>query len=102
MKEKILIQGSNGSSPQVRGTVLAQKLNNPVHRFIPAGAGNGSQQLFQSKRDAVHPRRCGERSDSGAWGEKSAGSSPQVRGTVNDNTMAQPGRPFIPAGAGNI
>ena len=31
----------NGSSPQVRGTVVAAAIRPAICRFIPAGAGNG-------------------------------------------------------------
>ncbi len=53
---------SNGSSPRVRGTRIADKLSLCGLRFIPACAGNARLVKRNNKRMAVHPRVCGERS----------------------------------------
>ena len=51
----------SGSSPRVRGTVLAGPGVPARRRFIPACAGNGSATISGSGGRPVHPRVCGER-----------------------------------------
>ena len=90
-----------GSSPRVRGTAAAAAGGAVRHRFIPAGAGNGSELMHESIAESVHPRGCGERRPV-CWLCLSVdGSSPRVRGTGltydPDSSKAR----FIPAGAGN-
>ena len=71
----------DGSSPQVRGTLLASVLRPSDGRFIPAGAGNTSPPPMPRSANTVHPRRCGEH-------------VPGLAGLVRLPR-------FIPAGAGN-
>ena len=73
--------GCHGSSPRVRGTVKFYKAGAVWHRFIPAGAGNGSKGHPQQQSGTVHPRGCGERLVSNHPGVVGGGSSPRVRGT---------------------
>ena len=70
-----------GSSPRVRGTPSVAVSAIRHHRFIPARAGNTSSVHSDGRRQAVHPRACGEHA--GGW---------QRVETV---------RRFIPARAGN-
>ena len=49
-----------GSSPRVRGTVLAETTSIRINRFIPACAGNRFYTRQQRLDRAVHPRVCGE------------------------------------------
>ncbi len=74
-------KGSNGSSPQVRGTP--------------------STLVRRPGLRAVHPRRCGEHAGLSKWGTGMTGSSPQVRGTHNLRGPVFAHIRFIPAGAGN-
>jgi hypothetical protein len=70
-----------GSSPRVRGT---QRFTLPflvLNRFIPAGAGNTWRSQVSPKREAVHPRGCGEHRGIPAPLFYAVGSSPRVRGT---------------------
>ena len=53
----------NGSSPQVRGTVVPAGATTTAHRFIPAGAGNSPTPTWPPAKPTVHPRRCGEQAD---------------------------------------
>ena len=90
-----------GSSPRGRGTLSAEGGCLPLHRFIPAWAGNARRRRSIGCRASVHPRVGGERgvmnSSTRAW----IGSSPRGRGTpAPAHRMVQPIR-FIPAWAGN-
>ncbi len=90
-----------GSSPQARGTPRHRAQPEQRHRFIPAGAGNAMKETSQGAPITVHPRRRGERSESGSNSRPSAGSSPQARGTRSCARFRSPWTRFIPAGAGN-
>ena len=71
-----------GSSPQARGTDFRRESLSEDVRFIPAGAGNSSEDFAHGGRMPVHPRRRGEQEmliTSLRWRH---GSSPQARGTV--------------------
>ena len=93
----------SGSSPRVRGTHAGAPLLHPVHRFIPARAGNTIAVYLRIVRHPVHPRACGEHKVALSVAVVINGSSPRVRGTH------KPGVPsvicedyrFIPARAGN-
>ena len=50
----------SGSSPRVRGIRLLTVEYEPIHRFIPACAGNTGDGAFIQALFAVHPRVCGE------------------------------------------
>ena len=90
-----------GSSPQVRGTLDNQGIAGGERRFIPAGAGNTTEQASRRSGTAVHPRRCGEHWIFIASCRWSSGSSPQVRGTLDSKPGNTGPARFIPAGAGN-
>ena len=96
-----LVAGEPGSSPRMQGTVLRVRFTTPSKRFIPAHAGNGSQIMCPGQDAAVHPRACGERSNSGAMDRSRTGSSPRVRGTGRAARRTGSPRRFIPARAGN-
>ena len=49
-----------GSSPRVRGTLLAQRRDRLAGRFIPACAGNTTPTPTPTTTKTVHPRVCGE------------------------------------------
>ncbi len=70
-------------------------------RFIPAHAGNSLDGTVAHGAHGVHPRACGEQSFilGGSLGQH--GSSPRMRGTVDDLAVQQIKRRFIPAHAGN-
>ena len=90
-----------GSSPRVRGTAHVNTKFQLVHRFIPAGAGNGEELQAVIQERPVHPRGCGERQ--GILGDRGGvfGSSPRVRGTGAPSAAGAGFLRFIPAGAGN-
>ena len=55
--------GSGGSSPLARGTHLDGRAVAPVHRFIPARAGNTRPGSEPRTVTSVHPRSRGEHPD---------------------------------------
>ena len=96
-----LVVLSIGSSPRARGTLTALARSALRLRFIPASAGNTSQQMAQVQMLSVHPRERGEHSFRATRTRSSTGSSPRARGTHDHALLpAAPAR-FIPASAGN-
>ena len=92
---------SCGSSPRARGTPQVNSNSPNVIRFIPAGAGNTSQEPRCYLGMAVHPRGRGEHTRLICADPYPHGSSPRARGTpLLIRTMMDITR-FIPAGAGN-
>ena len=51
---------ANGSSPHGRGTRRPPSNRKPVHRFIPAWAGNTRPPRYRPAPRSVHPRMGGE------------------------------------------
>ena len=90
-----------GSSPRVRGTLIAMIQKKEGQRFIPARAGNASRHIFRARALSVHPRACGERASKFPEIARTFGSSPRVRGTHHRQTCETRKRRFIPARAGN-
>ena len=90
-----------GSSPRLRGTVVALGRLRVFCRFIPAPAGNRFGNLQSHGLPPVHPRACGEQSNADAERTTPPGSSPRLRGTEKHNTQKQVDSRFIPAPAGN-
>ena len=75
-------QAKSGSSPRVRGTVRGDPLSRSLVRFIPARAGNSTNESSISVCQSVHPRACGEQALSLTIRQAVRGSSPRVRGTA--------------------
>ena len=71
------------------------------NRFIPACAGNSCSRRNCGGRTAVHPRVCGELGIAFADSVQRVGSSPRVRGTLDQLGRLRNGLRFIPACAGN-
>ena len=90
-----------GSSPRMRGTHEAKQRDVRPARFIPAYAGNAKQALPIRRKEAVHPRVCGERALNLAGLIVVFGSSPRMRGTQSKNQTGRQMTRFIPAYAGN-
>ncbi len=110
----------DGLSPLARGTRRQRIVRLPLHRFIPAGAGNTSTLSITTDREPVYPRWRGEhwqnkhRGTRGAglsrWrGEHSirrfcsssdAGLSPLARGTPRKRLPASLICRFIPLARG--
>ena len=90
-----------GSSPHVRGTAFPPFMSPGVARFIPARAGNRSSHQPGAGTTPVHPRTCGEQTESNRYTPFPFGSSPHVRGTVPCCQCQSVLSRFIPARAGN-
>ncbi len=95
-------QKGGGSSPRVRGTSRNSGSNSSFRRFIPARAGNISENMTIFSITPVHPRACGEHAVVFAFVTEHTGSSPRVRGTSVISYFADGFYRFIPARAGNI
>ncbi len=90
-----------GSSPRVRGTLLAKALGGHLMRIIPARAGNTSAGAVNLSASPDHPRACGEHDQPSSSGQADGGSSPRVRGTLQSKAPALADNRIIPARAGN-
>ena len=92
---------TTGLSPLARGTPDEDLDDDPVTRFIPAGAGNTQSGTSHRKGWTVYPRWRGEH----CWGieipVKNIGLSPLARGTPRKIYDQMEATRFIPAGAGN-
>ncbi len=95
------IIGLGGLSPLARGTRRQRIVRLPLHRFIPAGAGNTSTLSITTDREPVYPRWRGEHPNGSALSYPQIGLSPLARGTLYYNRWTRYGARFIPAGAGN-
>ena len=91
----------DGSSPRVRGTPGCPIWQACCCRFIPACAGNTRRALLSNPALTVHPRVCGEHSNSSRQPGQVTGSSPRVRGTHDPRASGSLEPRFIPACAGN-
>ena len=91
----------SGSSPRVRGTRSNGLPRAALVRFIPACAGNSRPPPRFPRRRSVHPRVCGELRRAWRGTRVQIGSSPRVRGTLEEPHALGVERRFIPACAGN-
>jgi len=73
----------------------------PLHRLIPACAGNTAATRSPSTSRGAHPRVRGEHSDRLVRGRLLPGSSPRARGTRRGDGLGGGGGRLIPACAGN-
>ena len=95
------IIGLGGLSPLARGTRRQRIVRLPLHRFIPAGAGNTSTLSITTDREPVYPRWRGEHPNGSALSYPQIGLSPLARGTLVWFQLPHGTPRFIPAGAGN-
>ncbi len=95
------VHRGGGSSPRVRGTLIAGHGDGDVGRIIPACAGNTVVGVFGAQLRPDHPRVCGEHGATLPALRCSHGSSPRVRGTLRHQARAMDQMRIIPACAGN-
>ncbi len=90
-----------GSSPRLRGTLVAYADFAAEHGIIPALAGNTCRPATRRHRSWDHPRACGEHRDRRPLLEHVRGSSPRLRGTRRYSLAGRLQHGIIPALAGN-
>ena len=78
----LLIQGTFGSPPRVRGEVSHLLLSRYAFRITPACAGRSRVDGGRRQIHRDHPRVCGEKSAKASSTLKTWGSPPRVRGEV--------------------
>ena len=91
-----------GSSPRTRGTWCLLQYRRSHTRFIPAHAGNISDESDDRTIPTVHPRARGEHAGRFNPVVRHGGSSPRTRGTLSPLFTRKRFLRFIPAHAGNI
>ena len=69
-----------GSSPRMRGALVAADREHFPGGIIPADAGSTSSNWMMMKSNRDHPRGCGEHNDGKHNVVKCQGSSPRMRG----------------------
>ena len=90
----------SGSSPRVRGKPI-QDQTVCLHRgLIPACAGKTSEVCQGRWGSAAHPRVCGENGNVDHFDGDVEGSSPRVRGKLEDAHASRKRAGLIPACAG--
>ena len=90
-----------GSSPRMRGTLLAAFLAVSRTGIIPAYAGNTVCAVRRVIGREDHPRVCGEHEILSRCCQKPLGSSPRMRGTPHPVRRGGGALGIIPAYAGN-
>ena len=95
------LNGSQGSSPRVRGTRFPVSLMLSWVGIIPACAGNTRTRPGWRRQAGDHPRVCGEHAKLPASMLALPGSSPRVRGTLALGAGEKHDGGIIPACAGN-
>ena len=97
----VIITQHQGSSPRVRGTLLAEEAHAGKNGIIPACAGNTSAPPRAGRASWDHPRVCGEHFRFNLSNRLTQGSSPRVRGTPPPAPPREARGGIIPACAGN-
>ena len=92
---------NRGLSPLARGTPGFHLSKCWMWRFIPAGAGNTTPDIFATVVTPVYPRWRGEHRNQTQRANGVAGLSPLARGTLALFLSGESRHRFIPAGAGN-
>ena len=91
----------SGSSPRMRGTLMAGSIGGLATGIIPAHAGNTAITSCRYTRWRDHPRACGEHGVLKSTDSPLVGSSPRMRGTLGQDQLLRIVHGIIPAHAGN-
>ena len=94
------VRDCQGSSPRVRGKLCRSRYGSRNSGLIPACAGKTASWSSATSMTRAHPRVCGENASSRPSHERSAGSSPRVRGKHRLPCLRGTNRRLIPACAG--
>ena len=89
-----------GSSPRVRGKLIATAMRQLSLGLIPACAGKTSAHSYCPTLPRAHPRVCGENAAFMRRRYSRAGSSPRVRGKLAATDSIEDMTRLIPACAG--
>ena len=92
--------GEQGSSPRVRGKPAVGHRRLDAGRLIPARAGKTHRSGGHQRQQAAHPRVCGENAGRSRSMTPWGGSSPRVRGKLDEPDEHILGVRLIPARAG--
>ena len=92
--------GGFGSSPRMRGKLLAPHVERLTGRIIPAHAGQTPARSRRCRPWPDHPRACGANAGNGMNSDIAAGSSPRMRGKPGRNRQGIRCQRIIPAHAG--
>ena len=95
-----MIAGTKGSSPRVRGKLAEHERRVAGLRLIPARAGKTTSNRTGSASPGAHPRACGENLTESLVSSRGFGSSPRVRGKLNEKIGTSVAEGLIPARAG--
>ena len=80
----LVVNRETGSSPRVRGKLHARSATTHTSWLIPACAGKTSSGRVRAERQSAHPRVCGENLHMPMSKVRDWGSSPRVRGKLNN------------------
>ena len=84
----------------MRGKRIPDRIRRLSYRLIPACAGKTDRRRLLALPLSAHPRVCGENHCSRYPAQRTAGSSPRVRGKLSSSASAVASRRLIPACAG--
>ena len=91
-----------GSSPHMRGALAQLRVAHGLGRIIPAYAGSTCPRVLLQASRKDHPRICGEHLYRYEVIEGSQGSSPHMRGALEEMCRQKAQKGIIPAYAGMI
>ena len=89
-----------GSSPRVRGRPDVLGDSHGATGLIPASAGRTRRGAAKTAASRAHPRECGADRNQALSLPGGEGSSPRVRGGLNQRVHLLAGQGLIPASAG--
>ena len=89
-----------GSSPRMRGKLERVGLLVPLHRIIPAHAGQTAPARYDTALRPDHPRACGANDHDNDVAALDGGSSPRMRGKPVSLAVSSMPMRIIPAHAG--